>query len=191
MRATIKDRYSRSLIIIILTLLVGSVQLLAATRTSVGSGNWNNPALWSGGAVHATRDFVVIAAGTTVTINVNTAVIDDITIQAGAILRGDGTGKILVYGRGAGEDFTNNGTLNASGADSLILLLNRNSQWGGTGTNNCSIIDLNGRTLTFTNGVSVIVNLSGSPDPFLRAGSVGPSTTVTTIYNGTYPQFLP
>src|SRR5689334_14087915 len=90
--------------------LVASGALSAATKTSASSGNWGTAATWSPSGVPGNNDIVIIAAGTTVTVNVNTANLSDITVQSGATLQGDGTGKSLSFGKGGGEDFTNSGT---------------------------------------------------------------------------------
>ncbi len=179
------------LALIAVLLLAPSSMLFAATTQSVASGNWNNAAIWSNG-VPGNNDDVIIATGTTVTLNVNTPNLRDLTVQTGAVLQGDGTGKVLSYGRGGGIDFTNNGTINASGATAFTIRCNRNSQWDGNGTFNLSFIDLSGnRALSFTAGMNVTVNLSGAPDPIINPGSVIPLSTVTFSYNGTSAQNLP
>ncbi|MBI1806985.1 MAG: G8 domain-containing protein, partial [Ignavibacteria bacterium] len=168
--------------------LIAHAEVSAATATSVASGNWSNPNIWNPATVPVNGTTVIIAAGTTVTVDVNTADIQDLTINPGAVLQGDGTGKVISWGRGGGEDFSNNGTFNASGANAVTVRLAKNSQWGGTSVINCSFINLNTRVLQFTAGVTVTVNLSGAPDPFLNPGRTTPSTSVTFNYNGTSAQ---
>src|SRR5690242_3697114 len=132
--------------LLFLLAIIAPGALSAATKTSAASGNWGTAATWSPAGVPANNDLVIIATGTTVTLNVNTSNIASVEIQAGAVLQGDGTGKTLTMGKGGGEDFTNSGTLNASGANAMTVRLNRNSQWGGTSPYNLSFISLNGKT---------------------------------------------
>ncbi len=173
-----------------LALLITVSTAMAGTVTSVASGNWNSPSTWTSGILPGANDDVVIAQGTTVILNLNTPAVRSITIQTGGILRGDGTGKILLVGKGGGEDFTNNGLFDASGPHAATIQLYRPMQWGGTGTYNCSFIDLNGKSLAFTAGTAVTVNVSGAPDPFLNPGVVNAGNAVTVNFNGSAAQNL-
>jgi hypothetical protein len=125
-----------------------------------------------------------------VTVNVNTVNLRSVDIQSGGTLQGDGTGKVLTYGRGGGEDFRVDGTLHASGANAMTIRLNRSSQWGGSGSVNLSFLDLNTRTLTFTAGTVLNMNFAGAGDPILGTGTITPLSTITFTYNGTSAQLL-
>jgi hypothetical protein len=172
-------------------LLLLSSQVVAATRTSAVSGNWSNPATW-GGTVPVSGDNVIIASGTTVTITTNTASINDLVIEANATLRGDGTGKILAYGRGSGEDLTNSGTLDLSRAHGARLRLDRSAQWGGTGgTWLLDTLDLNFRTLAFTSGAMFTITFTGTGTPIINPGSMTGLATVTCEFAGSGAQTLP
>ncbi len=55
--------------------------------TSVASGNWSNPAIWNTGTVPSTGQPVIISSGHTVTVDINTAIVGDITVQSGGVLQ--------------------------------------------------------------------------------------------------------
>ncbi len=57
--------------IFIIALLVTTFPSTAATCISLSSGNWNNPATWSCGAVPSPGDNITIALGHTVTVTAN------------------------------------------------------------------------------------------------------------------------
>ena len=181
--------YLKILLLIILIPLTFS-NLLSETKTSLTSGSWNNPAIWSPAGVPITDDDVIIKSGTIITIDSNTDILKSIIIESGAILQGDGNGWFLNIGNGIGNDFTNEGILSATGTNYLIVRLNSNSEWAGSGSFNCTNIDLNGNILSFSSGGNVTINLSGSPDPFLNPGSVIAGIFTTFNYNGTSEQFI-
>ena len=160
----------------------------AALCTSLSSGNWNVAGRWSCGNVPVNGDDVTIANGHTVTLNVNSANLGTLTINAGGILQGDGTGKLLSVGQDGGTDVLNNGTLNFSGATDAIIRLVRNSRWSGNGTWNLSFLNLNNRTLSFPAGASMTLNLDGAGNAILNPGAVASLSTVTWNYNGTAAQ---
>jgi hypothetical protein len=164
--------------------------LAAATKTVATSGNWSNPAIWSPAGVPGNNDDIIVPNGLVLTLDVNSINMRGMTIDAGGTFQGDGTGKIFLYGRGGGEDFVNNGTLNASGANAMTIKLNRSSQWAGTGTWNLSYLDLNTRTLIFTAGATIDIKLAGAGDPILSTGTITPTSTITVTYNGTSAQTL-
>ena len=55
-----------------------------AIRSASVSGNWNSTTTWGGAAVPVAADDVIIGAGVAVTVNVTTAAVHSLTIQAGA-----------------------------------------------------------------------------------------------------------
>src|SRR5262245_19382084 len=93
-------------VVVVLTVFTVAISH-AATKTSTGSGNWNTAGTWSPSGTPGTNDDVIVAAGHTVTITSNTASLGTLTIEAGAILRGDGTNKVLSVGRDGAQDFFN------------------------------------------------------------------------------------
>lgn len=160
----------------------------AALCTSQSSGNWNVAARWSCNRVPINNDDVTIANGHTVTLNVDSANLGTLTINAGGVLQGDGTGKVLTVGKDGGTDVSNNGTLNLSGTNAATVKLNKTSQWSGTGTWNLSFLNLNTKTLNFAGGTTATINLSGSGDPISNPGAVTSLSTITWNYNGTAAQ---
>ncbi|MEO8087638.1 MAG: hypothetical protein ABI763_12500 [Bacteroidota bacterium] len=70
-------------ILLFLLVVVSQISLRGATRTLFTSGNWNTAGSWVGGIIPGslgTPDFVVIPAGLTCTVDVNTNVIDSIAV---------------------------------------------------------------------------------------------------------------
>lgn len=59
---------------------------------SIASGNWSNGAIWNTGTPPTAGQPVIISTGHTVTVDVNTAVVGDITVQANATLQTINTG---------------------------------------------------------------------------------------------------
>jgi hypothetical protein len=180
-----------------MALLLFAPALFAAVCVSAGTGNWGTAATWSscGGIVPKDGDSVTIQTGHTVTLNVNSAKLDGITVETGGVLRGDGTGKILTGGKLAGNDVVNNGTINFTGANLASIKLDKDSIWNGSTTSvwNLSTVDVNGKKLNFTAGASFTVNLSGAGDPFSNedAGVNAVSNPdITFNYNGTAAQTL-
>jgi hypothetical protein len=106
----------------------------AATKTASVSGNWSNTATWGGAAVPVAGDNIVINSGVIVTVNVNTAAVTTIAINAPTANNG-----ITISG-------TN--TLNATGAITMTApTSNFNDTISvGTGTLNAASITIGGGT---------------------------------------------
>ncbi len=92
--------------ILILALLLGGMNTYAATITSAASGNWTAATTWDGGTVPTATDDVVIASGTTVTINDNAIATTVASLQVNGILNFSST---------AVNPFTIEGNLDVSG----------------------------------------------------------------------------
>lgn len=75
-------------------LAICSLQSFATVRTASVTGNWNSTTTW-GGTVPAANDDVVINAGVTVTINVNPANINNVTVNG--TLQFDATGTARTW----------------------------------------------------------------------------------------------
>lgn len=103
-----------------------------AVKTASVSGNWNNTATWGGDPVPTTSDSVVINAGISVAINITTAAVLSVTVNAGAA---------------ATLTFT---TLNLNVAGSITLRSNTVVTAGTTG----AIVMTASGTLT-TNGATI------------------------------------
>jgi len=128
--------------------------------TSQGTGNWNTAGTWSCGHVPTTSDSVVVADTHTVTVDVNTAAVTALTINAGGVLTEDGGSRIItVVG-----NWTNNGTFTANTETALVR---------GTAT-------ILGNT-TFNN--LTFYNPNGDADSTFTIGSAASTTTLTV--NGT------
>jgi hypothetical protein len=176
----------------------------AANRYAVASGNWTSTGVWSsascagasGASVPANNDDVVICGGRTVTVDANTNNLRSLSVQAGAVLQGDGAGRALRGGRAADFSLLNDGTINFSGATAATIQLNRNSQWSGAGTWNLHDVSIGNRTLSFAAGSVITLNLS-APDPISHAPGAGSVVNpaapaqITWNFNGTAAQTLP
>ncbi|MEK9137459.1 MAG: G8 domain-containing protein, partial [Bacteroidota bacterium] len=162
-------------------------QQFGGTYTSTGAGgNWNSISTWGGGQVPGLNADVVIATGTTVTIDVSTANLRSMTIQTGGILNGGGS-FTLSFGADGGTDFDNSGTFTAN---NVTVRLNKNSQWAGSGTFNVKNIDFNSKTLTLAFSSANTIYLSGTGDPIINPGTLVPRTNSTIEYNGTSGQSI-
>ncbi len=166
--------------------LAASVQ--AATITSRTSGDWSSSSTWNGGVPQADDD-VVIASGHTVTLDIDSAPIGTLTVNAGATLTGEALNpRVLSVGKGGGTDLTNNGTIDFAGeflgSFSLgTIRLNRNSQWAGTGTWDLFSVDLGGKALGFALGATATIALAGGT-PLANVGSMTAPPTVTLRFDG-------
>jgi len=92
---------SRVFILTVFFILFGMIQSMAATRTASVSGNWSNIATWGGAAVPVDGDNVIINSGVTVTVDVNTAAVASIVINAPSASNGiniSGTNVLNVTG---------------------------------------------------------------------------------------------
>ncbi len=169
---------------------------MAATTASVAACTvaapclWSNAATWTAGVPNGT-DTVVISANTGVILNINSNNITDISVQGGAVLRGDGTGRTLTVGKGGGEDVTVNGTLDFGSPNNATVVLNKNGQWGGTGTWNLSQVNLNAKNLVFTNPTTATLNFSGDASPITNPGRITSLNTITWNFTGAVAQTLP
>src|ERR1035437_3145234 len=135
----------------------------SATYTSVINGMWSNPLTWGGLTIPTAGDDVIIANGTTVTVDVNTATCLSITIN--------GT---LTFNAGinldVNSDWTNNGTLNA-GTGSVTFKGSASNTISGSsptafnniivnkGTDVTSVIEANGAGLSNTGNITITSGL--------------------------------
>jgi len=160
--------------------------------TSAGTGGlWNDPGTWDGGVVPTAGDNVIIADGTTVTIDVTTATCWDLTIGQGASGILDylaGTASTLTVNNGV--TVSANGTFN-SGTGALLthaLLIGGNiNTGGGTGSLiNEGVFDMYGPagvTVTFFGIPDASISGTGPTLDFYRIilnkGTVTATPTVT------------
>src|SRR5687768_9599372 len=98
-------------------------EAVSGTYTTRQTGNFNDPAPWSSGTVPKIRDMVVVKSGHILTINVNTPVLNQVDIEAGGEIRGDGTAKTLSVADGTSYGLKNAGTINFSGSHAATIKL--------------------------------------------------------------------
>ena len=167
-----KLRYS--ILLAILSMVI-STQMFSITKTTVASGNWNNPAVWSPSGMPATYDVVVISH--TVTINTTSYCLDMTVNAAGRIAFASGQ-SLVIY-----RNLTTAGTWAGSG----VLY-----QYKGTVTGTAPIaapLQLRLRTgsgiINITSGTvfSGLASLSCEADAG-TGGSVSNSGSITV--NGTF-----
>lgn len=100
-------------------------ELFAATITSGKSGNWGATGTWEGDKVPGSGDDVIIATGTTVTLEVGKSC-KSLIIEPGATLNSISNGSTTVFlrvgatGTGTITTFTNNGTFGGSAATPTV-----------------------------------------------------------------------
>src|SRR5687768_2467161 len=85
----------------LLLLISLNLQLLAATKISLVSGNWSNVAVW-GGSVPAANDDIIISSGTTVYVNIlftTSMVFNNVVVnQGGSLVVGVNDAKLRIKG---------------------------------------------------------------------------------------------
>ncbi len=143
---------------------------------SVASGNWNNPATWTGGVLPGCTDIATIAAGHNVTVNTAGNIVKGVTVNTGGTLT-VASGDLTVGCTDKNNTLTNFGTLQVDGGalnvngNVNIVALSTFNQTGGdiivdgnsgmaatsvpTGTN---IFRINSNLLGLTGGKITIVD---------------------------------
>ncbi len=158
--------------------------------TTVKSGNWNDPTVWSGGVVPTAADNVTILSTHVVTVDA-AAECDNITIDAGGSLNHGGSLATTLQVNG---NWTNNGNYNGgtngivafvgagnasiSGATNFEgLVINKSDGLSSTITINNDVTVLSSGSLTMTSGLvtipgsgSLAINPSGNLDIEQAAG---------------------
>ena len=167
---------------LVFIILFAGNQVLAATRTSVASGNWNVGGTWSGGNVPGAGDIVVIASPYTVTLTASvSAAFTSLTINAGGTLDlstfnlGTPATLGLQCGATSGSNITGTGTLTLGGDVTVTD--------AGTGTDGATIscpVALGTGTRTFF--VPYDTNDPRGPSGNNGAGDIG--LTISGIVSG-------
>ena len=151
---------------------------------SITNGNWNVASTWNKGIVPSCADAVVIAAGTTVTMNSIGNVCSNVTIASTAnlnVVSGDLSVGCTLFN----NPFTNNGTLTVSGG-TLNINGNLKHNTGSTFNQSGGEIFVDGNDGTTANSV-----LTGTPIVSITAAAVsnlnltGGTLTIVNPHKGT------
>lgn len=173
---------------ILLLLVLLSIDSVAAIRTSVQSGNWNDAATW-GGTIPVAGDQVIIAGGTTVSLNVTTPNLTSLIISSTGNLTVSVTGVAL----NISGDFTNDGSINLWQSETIQaeVVLQANSTWFGAGTWNLSGINLQNFALEFGSPITLTINRSILTDTGGKLNSGAQMSAITFNFYGTVAAVIP
>ncbi len=108
-----------------------------AQKVSAQSGNFSDGTTWVGGSPPATYDYIVIASGHTVTLDV-APIVGNITIQPGATLDNGAFNLTIDRATTGNPIYTNNGTHNGTGY--LVAYDDFKTELSGNGITNCTVI---------------------------------------------------
>lgn len=179
---------------IVLLAVVGIQTANAANRTAVASGNWSSTSTWansnnncgagSGAGVPGAKDSVFICNGVTVTMDVTTAAIGSLTVNAGGVLQGDNTGHSLT----SAGNITNSGTISFTGTTAATIALSSAQSWSGTGAWNLNDINLGANALSLASGT---VHFAAATPIVRTTGTLTAVSTATLDFNGSSAQSLP
>jgi hypothetical protein len=152
-----------SLSIMLVSLLWGAK---AQTITSMQTGNWNLGTTWVGGVVPGPSNDVVIDAGHTVTFNVASATINNLTVNATAVLTIAGPNILIVS-----QDAVNSGTINNNSAGGFRV--------GNNLTNSSTINGAVNSALMM--GGSLLQNNGSLQSSFLYLATTASGTNSTSV----------
>ncbi len=143
-----------SLFILLICFFGSMHQANAATRTATVTGNWSATATWGGAAVPVAGDIILINSGITVTVDVTTAAVASITINAAAAANG------ITINSGITLNVSGVITINSPTASvSSILAV-------GAGTLNAASISIAGSATTGKNSIVSVstgtINVTGN-----------------------------
>ncbi|MBC7865473.1 MAG: hypothetical protein IAF38_21035, partial [Bacteroidia bacterium] len=168
--------------------LFSLASLNAAIRTSLASGNWTTPGIWSGGAFPVAGDVVTVSAGHTITMNVNSGNCLSLTVNGTlnwtAALTTNVSGG-LTLNNGSSITGSTTGTLNAA---TFSVTAGGTANLGNVNLNVSGNTTVSG-TLVFNNtgGTKTFTNITVSSGGVWRA-TAGETETVTgnfTMLGGT------
>jgi hypothetical protein len=165
-----------------LILLVTAAVTNAATKTATANGNWSTPGTWIGG-VPAAGDDVIIPAGITVTLNVNTANIATLSVS-GTLSIGDNTARIITV--------TGTVTVNASGVITIANFNDTHTFNIGGNLSNAGTFDMNTGSndlcnVVFNGAANQTVSGSGANTEFnnITINNTGATNNVNNIVDFT------
>ena len=158
-------------IFLLSALLAGKA--MAATCTSIASGNWDSAGTWTctAGSMPAAGDTVILASPHTVSLNNSNRTAASLTINVGATLDDDNK-DLTVTG-----NVINNGTFGTNGG--ALIMTGVNATLSGTGTFNDTDVQIDasgislpvGSTMNFTNQAQVRVGRD-NPGTFTINGAI-------------------
>ncbi|MEO7507913.1 MAG: hypothetical protein ABIZ95_11800 [Pyrinomonadaceae bacterium] len=153
------------------------------TITSTGTGNWSAPATWVGGVVPSSVDSVVIADGSTVTIDTSPTV-NNLTVGGGTtgILQYDSTARTLTAS--GNVTVSAGGTFRSAATGSTSTVTTQAISVGGNLTNSGTLnfSATAGASGTTVNASGALITFTGAAD---SAFDVSSSAAITNLRNST------
>jgi hypothetical protein len=196
--------FTRTLLLIIVT---GSMLNVSAQKTFSGTGNWSNPARWSGGSLPLATDNVVMASDAVCTLDVNATcasleVVVTLVIFVGVINIGNNTLTVTGAVTGAGTITSGSGTLNIGGDNTSSGTFTPGTgtvNYNGSGaqtvrsTTYYNLTVSNAGTKTAAGGISIVNNMTIAPgvtfnaaaSQITRSGAGTATINVNGIFNTT------
>lgn len=153
----------------LITLMLVNGKAFATIKTSTGSTNWSLNSTWSPALVPVAGDTVVIAAGHTVTLNVNSAAIALLEVS-GTLQIGAGGGAVTITTSQILVNGTGEVMVNAANFISTLYL-------NGNLTNNGSFDLFNTATSACQTTIGAACNISGSNTPQFYNLAISGNTT--------------
>src|SRR5574343_169698 len=192
MGAKLGQRWLRRVVLV--CLFVYSSFAAADTCFSARTGNWNSSTTWGFyfyilgipfillKSYPDTGDIAVVQNTHTVTLNMNTGNLAGLQVDAGGILLGDASSRVI----NLAGDMVINGTLTATGGSSGLLLKSA-STWGGSGAVTLDYLDTNWLTLSLSTSATMTISLNDAT-PLRNVSSLNngssPNSLATIILNG-------
>lgn len=105
-------------------ILLSGTNAFAATKTSISSGNWSNPSLWSPSGIPASNDDVFISSGNTVTLDADINVVN-LQVNSGGTLNLAPNIRLTIDG-----NFTVNGIADMKGGNITFSTVGRQFNLG-------------------------------------------------------------
>ena len=169
----------------VLVLLISFTKSHATTYTSSGTGGlWNSSGTWGGAGVPGSSDNVIIAHGTTVTVNgnytCNNVTIGDATASA-ATLTVSSTNMLTINGALSINPNNTTSTYTLNAATGTVKIAGTMS-WSTSGTD---LIEASTGTLTFTPAVTI--SSSNQSVKLTGAGTINFNSSFTDNYNKLVP----
>ena len=157
--------------LLLLIFLVPTLSFGATISSSVGTGNWSNPATWIGGIVPGASDDVVISNNSNVIVDVNTSCLS-------LVISAAGNNTSLIIGSGITLTVSGNVTINPPTGgttnsdlvigDGILICNNLYSSNSNYNTSDCRILINNG-TITVLN--DAVLGSNATRNHFTVSGS--------------------